>query len=117
MRGTIRQTSGRACQNGTLPAFHQNHRSVVERAFQALAVGKCYFSDARGLARVRAYSVKSCATGVRVRFFTLMIASGLLVAGKVIGKILSRSSPVENCTTTRGTMVKKRPVASKARRT
>jgi hypothetical protein len=36
-----------------------------------------YFSYVRDFTRLRAYSVKSCATGVRVRFFTLMIANGL----------------------------------------
>ena len=61
--------------------------------------------------------MKSCATGQRVRFFKVMIPTGLRVVGNSTGKRLSAELLAENCNTELGMIVRKRPVASSALRT
>src|SRR5712671_3169253 len=77
---------------------------------------------APGLASVnfatsRAHAMNSCATGPRVRFFKVMIPTGRRVVGKWIGRRLSAGLYVRNVSTELGTIVRKRPVASRALRT
>ena len=65
----------------------------------------------------RIWSAKTPATGFSVRFFSVTSASGLAVAGKSIGKVLSRRFLGGNCITLQGTIDKKFPVASSVVRT
>src|SRR5262245_36756377 len=65
------------------------------------------------LAASRIQSEKSCATGLSVRFFKVISASGLTVVGNSIGKARSSWLLGGNCITTRGTIDKNGPVASK----
>ena len=57
-------------------------------------------------------SLKSSASGLSVLFFWVTKASGLVVVGSSIGSDLNSRLFGGNCMTTRGTIDKKRPVAS-----
>ena len=59
--------------------------------------------------------MNSCATGLSVRFFNVMIEkTGSCQRGNSTGKIFSKERSIPNRSTEPGTTVIKRPVASKA---
>ena len=70
-----------------------------------------------GFATSRAHWMKSCTTGLMVRFFKVMIPTGLCVVGNSTGNRLIAGLLAENFNTELGMIVRKRPVASSALRT
>ena len=70
-----------------------------------------------GFATSRAHRMKSCETGLSVRFFTVIIPTGRRVVGNSTGKRLIAGLSAENRNTELGMIVRKRPVASSALRT
>jgi len=64
----------------------------------------------------RAQAMKSWATGLSVRFFRVRIPTGLPPVGMLMGKALISGFPAENLNTEAGTIVRKRPLASRALR-
>ena len=57
--------------------------------------------------------MKSCATGLTERFFSVMIPIGRRVVGKSMGKILMLALSGWNLNIERGRAVRKRPVATR----
>ena len=76
-----------------------------------------YFPFARGLATSRAWSMKSFATGLSVRFFRVTMPTGTRVIGSVTGKTLSSGRAVGNLNAEAGTIVRKSPLARRLVRT
>jgi len=69
------------------------------------------FSVANGFATWRAYSIKSLATGLSVRFFRVTIPVGTQAAGSSTGRILISERLDRNFNADAGKIVRKRPVA------
>ena len=67
-----------------------------------------------GFATSRAQSMKSCATGVRVRFFNVMIPTPPAFLAKSIGRTLMALSQPPNLRTVFEAIVRKRPFATRA---
>ena len=61
--------------------------------------------------------MKSCATGLSVRFFRVTIPIGTRAIGSSTGKILISGRLVGNLNAEAGKIVRKRPVASRLIRT
>src|SRR5262249_50158978 len=74
------------------------------------------FLFAIGFATSRAKSMKICATGVRVRFFNVMIPTDPRVVGKSIGRALIALFQPRNFNANSGAMVRNGPVATRAMR-
>src|SRR5436309_15735662 len=66
-----------------------------------------------GFATSRAVSMKSCATGLSTRFFSVMISARPCVRDCLTGKILSSVRVLEKLSTEDGKLETKRPVASR----
>src|SRR6516225_10887268 len=69
-----------------------------------------YFLFANGLAASRMCSMKSCAAGLRVRFFRVMILVVPPVIESFTGKTLSNESVEPKCSADSWTTVRNRPV-------
>jgi Recombination endonuclease VII len=78
--------------------------------------GIYHFLRARGFETSRAVSMKSCAMGLTVRFFRVIIPTGTLAYRSLTGKTLIPGR-LENLNTEIGTIVRKRPVARRLSRT
>src|SRR5262249_49653803 len=74
------------------------------------------FRLASGFATSRAVSMKSCATGLSVRFFRVTIPIGTRAYCSLTGKTLI-SGRLENLNIEIGMIVRKRPVATRLSRT
>ncbi len=75
------------------------------------------FVLASGLATSRACSMKSCAAGLSVRFFRVMITFGTGATGSSMGKTLISDRPVGNLNAEAEKIARKRPVANRLSRT
>src|SRR5215510_14015523 len=85
----------------------------------AKVYGACdeyYLCFNNGFTTSRAHSMKSCATGVGVRFFKVIIPTGNFATGKSTGTGLSDNLLAPKCIRVLGRIVRKRPVASSALR-
>src|SRR5690348_17247867 len=78
--------------------------------------GIYHFLRARGFETSRAVSMKSRATGLSVRFFSVMIPTGTAAYGSSTGKTLIPER-LENLNSEIGTMVSRPPVATRLSRT
>ena len=103
------------------PRLSKNLRSTVQKDFYNTICHKptCvyYFPFARGLATSRAWSMKSFATGLSVRFLRVTMPTGTRVIGSVTGKTLSSGRAVGNLNAEAGTIVRKSPLARRLVRT
>jgi hypothetical protein len=67
-----------------------SQRTVVKGQLRksSRGIAECYFCFANGLATSRAPSMKSCATGLSMRFFNVRIPIGPLVTGNSTRNLL-----------------------------
>src|SRR5580704_2648036 len=72
-----------------------------------------YVPLAKSFATSRAQSMKSCATGLTVRFFNRIVATGQGRCGSLIDMTFSNVRLSSSCRMEVGNMVTKRPVASR----
>src|SRR5262245_55780464 len=71
------------------------------------------FLIASGFATARACSMKSCATGLSVRFLSVTMPNGRRAIDSLMGKTLISGRRLGNLSTEVGTMERKRPVATR----
>ena len=104
----------RPTQRQLIPRFQTKSLQRGSRQFRATNRHGVYnFLFASGFATSRALSMKSCATGLSVRFFSVTMPFGTRAAGSSTGKTLISARLVGNLNAEVGIIVRKRPVASR----
>jgi hypothetical protein len=76
-------------------------------------MGVCDFFFARGFATSRAVSMKSCATGLIVRFFRVTTPTGMSAIAGLTGKTLISGCWLEKRNIDACSIVRKRPAATR----